>query len=58
LRIRASFVTRHSDFVITMKRILGKIVDVRPEELRAVLLGFVFFFVVLAGYYVIRPIRD
>src|SRR5204862_8168262 len=47
-----------SDFVITMKRILGKIVDVRPEELRAVLLGFVFFFVVLAGYYVIRPIRD
>src|SRR5438067_1315890 len=41
-----------------MKRILGKIVDVRPEELRAVLLGFVFFFVVLAGYYVIRPIRD
>ncbi len=41
-----------------MKRILGKIVDVRPEELRAVLLGFVFNFVVLGSYYVIRPIRD
>ncbi len=33
-------------------------VDVRPNELRAMWLGFVFFFVVLAGYYVIRPVRD
>ena len=41
-----------------MKRILGKIVDVRPEELRAVLLGFVFNFIVLGSYYVVRPIRD
>src|SRR5438067_7816072 len=41
-----------------MKRVLQKIVDVKPEELRALWLGFFFFFVVLAGYYVIRPIRD
>ena len=41
-----------------MKRIFGKIVDVRPEEFRALWLSFIFFFVVLAGYYVIRPIRD
>lgn len=41
-----------------MKRIFSKIVDVKPEELRALWLGFFFFFVVLAGYYVIRPIRD
>src|SRR6266513_3081120 len=41
-----------------MKKILNKIVDVKPNELRALWLGFVFFFVVLAGYYVIRPIRD
>ncbi|MFN2542616.1 MAG: NTP/NDP exchange transporter [Chthoniobacterales bacterium] len=33
-------------------------VDVRPDEVRALWLGFIFFFVVLAGYYVIRPIRD
>jgi AAA family ATP:ADP antiporter len=58
LRIRTSFAVVHSDFVITMKRLLGKIVDVRPEELRAVLLGFVFNFVVLGSYYVVRPIRD
>src|SRR5436305_2069379 len=41
-----------------MKRLLAKIVDVRPEEIRALWLGFIFFFVVLAGYYVIRPVRD
>lgn len=41
-----------------MKRILAKIVDVKPNEVRALSLGFAFFFVVLAGYYVIRPIRD
>jgi len=35
-----------------------KLVDVRPEEIRALWLGFVFNFVVLGGYYVIRPIRD
>src|SRR5438128_875384 len=41
-----------------MKKFFTKIVDVKPDELRAMWLGFVFFFVVLAGYYVIRPIRD
>jgi AAA family ATP:ADP antiporter len=41
-----------------VKRIFSKIVDVRPEEIRALWLGFIFFFVVLAGYYVIRPVRD
>ncbi len=41
-----------------MKKLFAKIVDVKPNELRALWLGFAFFFVVLAGYYVIRPIRD
>lgn len=41
-----------------MTRLLKKIVDVRADEIRALWLGFLFFFVVLAGYYVIRPIRD
>jgi len=38
--------------------LIRRTVDVRPNELRAMWLGFVFFFVVLAGYYVIRPVRD
>jgi len=42
----------------TAKIILGKIVDVRAEEIRALWLGFVFNFVILAGYYILRPIRE
>jgi ATP:ADP antiporter, AAA family len=41
-----------------VNRIFSKIVDVKPNEVRALWLSFLFFFVVLAGYYVIRPIRD
>jgi ATP:ADP antiporter, AAA family len=41
-----------------LKRIFSKIVDVKPNEIRALWLAFVFNFVVLGGYYVIRPIRD
>jgi ATP:ADP antiporter, AAA family len=41
-----------------MKKLFNKIVDVKPDEIRALLLAFVFNFVVLGGYYVIRPIRD
>jgi ATP:ADP antiporter, AAA family len=41
-----------------MMRILEKLVDVRPEEVRALGLGFLFNFVILAGYYILRPIRE
>jgi AAA family ATP:ADP antiporter len=35
-----------------------KIVDVRPNELGAMWLAFAFNFVILAGYYILRPIRE
>src|SRR5947207_1824417 len=41
-----------------MKKLFTKIVDVKPDELRALWLAFVFNFVVLAGYYILRPIRE
>jgi AAA family ATP:ADP antiporter len=41
-----------------LPRIFEKLVDVRPEEIRALWLGFVFNFVVLGSYYVLKPIRD
>lgn len=41
-----------------MKRLFSKIVDVKPNELRALCLGFAFHFVILAGYYITKPIRD
>ena len=41
-----------------MKSLFSKIVDVKPNELRALLLGFLFHFLILTGYYILRPIRD
>jgi AAA family ATP:ADP antiporter len=41
-----------------LRRVLSRAVDVRANEFAALLLAFTFHFVVLAGYYVIRPIRD
>src|SRR5438270_11597566 len=41
-----------------MKKFFAKIVDVKSDELRALWLAFVFNFVVLGGYYVVKPIRD
>src|ERR1044071_741871 len=37
---------------------LKKFVDVRPEEVRALWLGFLFHFLILTGYYITKPIRD
>ena len=41
-----------------MKNLFSKIVDVKPNELRALWLGFAFHFTILAGYYITKPIRD
>src|SRR6476619_5985738 len=45
-----------------MKRFLAgaqsRIVEVKPEEIRALWLGFAFHFLILTGYYIMRPIRD
>lgn len=52
--LHLSLVTHHSSLL----RLLRKLVDVRPNELRALLLAGLFNFVILGSYYVIRPIRD
>ncbi|MET0334386.1 MAG: MFS transporter [Rhizobacter sp.] len=41
-----------------MKTLLLRKSQATPEELAAVLWSFVYFFALLAGYYVLRPIRD
>src|SRR2546425_12126563 len=41
-----------------MKKLFEKLVDVKPEEIRALWLAFVFNCIILGSYYVIRPIRD
>jgi len=34
------------------------LVDVKPRELRALFLSFLYYFLILSSYYIIRPIRD
>jgi AAA family ATP:ADP antiporter len=38
--------------------VLRRAVDIRPDEVRAVLTSFAFFFFLLSSYFVLRPIRD
>ena len=37
---------------------LQRIIEVKPEEVRATLWSCAYFFCLLAGYYILRPIRD
>jgi AAA family ATP:ADP antiporter len=39
-------------------RLLQRVVDVKEDEVRGLLLSCAFYFFVLAGYYILRPIRD
>jgi len=41
-----------------VKSLFSKIVDVKPNEIRALWLGFAFHFIILAAYYIVKPIRD
>jgi AAA family ATP:ADP antiporter len=41
-----------------LKQSFHKLVDVKPNEVRAMWLGFAFHFLILTGYYIMRPIRD
>lgn len=41
-----------------MRRLFSKIVEVKPNEVRALWLGFAFHFIILTAYYIVRPIRD
>src|SRR5215212_8471576 len=41
-----------------ISRTLERLVTVRPDEKRALLWSFAYFFCLLASYYVLRPLRD
>lgn len=43
---------------VFLRRWLEKLVVVRPNEVRALCWSFAYFFCLLAGYYVMRPLRD
>src|SRR5499426_3468144 len=39
-------------------RLLKRLIDVRPAELRALAWSWLYIFAVLFSYYILRPIRD
>ena len=41
-----------------MTALLRRLIDIKPEEVRAALWSCAYFFFVLASYYILRPIRD
>jgi AAA family ATP:ADP antiporter len=41
-----------------LDRILALVVEVKPGERRALLWSFAYFFLILATYYILRPLRD
>jgi AAA family ATP:ADP antiporter len=43
---------------VKVQAALERVVAVRPPEARALLWSFAYFFCLLAGYYVLRPLRD
>ena len=42
----------------TLHAIVNKVTDVRPYEVRALVLAFLCNFVLMASYYLLRPVRD
>jgi AAA family ATP:ADP antiporter len=42
----------------TLHAIVNKVTDVRPYEVRALILAFLCNFVLMASYYLLRPVRD
>lgn len=44
--------------VTRVRSLLQRLVQVRPQELRALLWSFLYFFSLLCAYYVLRPVRD
>jgi ATP:ADP antiporter, AAA family len=41
-----------------LNRLFTRTVDVKPNEVRALWLGFAFHFIILTAYYIVKPIRD
>src|ERR1044071_7594841 len=39
-------------------RLLKRLIDVRPSEMRALAWSWLYIFCVLSAYYILRPIRD
>ncbi|MCX2981633.1 MFS transporter [Halieaceae bacterium IMCC14734] len=50
--------TSSSTSTSALTSLLGKAVKIEPHEVRATLTSFAFVFVLMAAYYILRPVRD
>ena len=50
--------TDHPDAPSSTLTLLRRVVDVRPGEVRAMLLSCLYFYFALSSYFILRPIRD
>src|ERR1700734_577589 len=41
-----------------LSKILALVADIEPREINAVLISFVYFFFLMASYFILRPLRD
>ncbi len=41
-----------------IQRLVGRLVEAKPDEIRALLWSFGYFFFLLASYFILRPLRD
>lgn len=41
-----------------VQQTLGRVVEAKPEEVKALLWSFAYFFFLLASYFILRPLRD
>ena len=41
-----------------LARTLYRLVDIREHEVRALIWSFLYFFLLLCAYYILRPVRD
>jgi AAA family ATP:ADP antiporter len=46
------------DLATVVTRLLQRVVDVKEDEVKALVLSCAFYFLILAAYYILRPIRD
>ena len=41
-----------------VQQVIGRLVEAKPEEVKALLWSFAYFFFLLASYFILRPLRD
>ena len=55
---RMATVSRGQSVTVFVQQAIGRLVEAKPEEVKALLWSFAYFFFLLASYFILRPLRD